>query len=116
MNNLEKNKRIIESLKSNPELFNELTITGNILVFRNLTINLNNVDLELIMKDMPDITPDSLFNALSNIKTNANNIANWEIVKQENPDMKKIAIFNNHNLNLDKQEEFINIRTSKDFI
>ena len=112
MNNLEKNKRIIESLKSNPELFNELTITGNILVFRNLTINLNNVDLELIMKDMPDITPDSLFNALSNIKTNANNIANWEIVKQENPDMKRITIFNNHNLNLDNQEEFINIRTS----
>ena len=112
MNNFEKNKNIIETIKNCSELFKDLQIIGNNLVFRDLNINLNNIDLESLLKDIPEITPDSLFKALSSINSKEDNITKWEIVKKENPDMKKITIFDNHNIELNKQEEFINIRTN----
>ena len=112
MNYYEKNIRIIAKIKNGSEEFEDLEVKDNSLLYKGLVIDLKMVDLEQIIRNMSEITPDNFFNALSNINTNKDNIAKWEIVKNENPHMKNITIFNNHNLYLNKQEEFINIRTS----
>ncbi len=112
MNNFKKNKMIIETIKESSELFKDLQVLGNNLVFRDTTVDLNNVDIEAIINNIPEITPDNLYSALAQYKTKKNNASKWEIVKQENPSMKNVTIFNNHNLEYNKEEEFINIRTS----
>lgn len=113
MNNFDKNETIIQTLRRNSDQFYDLQIVGTNLLFRGAIIDLNKIDLETIIRDIDgEITPDKLFKALENTKEEKDNVNKWEIIKKENPDMKSITIFYNHNLELNKQEEFINIKTS----
>ena len=68
MNNFDKNKIIIQTL-SNSNQFADLQIVGTNLLFRDVTIDLNKIDLETIIRDIDEkLTPDNLFKALENTK------------------------------------------------
>ena len=114
MNLITKNKIVIETLiKNNNEFATELKINdNNTLSFRDLTIDLSSLDLEVVLKSLNSIDPNSLYTALSEAIVKEDNEKKWQIIKQENPNMKSITIFKKHNLKYNTYEEFINIRTS----
>ena len=109
MNILEKNLEIIKRLKESSPEFNNLQVSGNILIYNNQSFNLNEIDLETVL---PNILPDVSASTLSD-DTNKKDIEKqWEVIKKSDPNMKDITIFLNHRIDLNKDEEFINIRTS----
>ena len=67
MNLITKNKIVIETLiKNNNEFATELKINdNNTLSFRDLTIDLSSLDLEVVLKSLNSIDPNSLYTALS---------------------------------------------------
>lgn len=114
MNIIQKNKIVIETLiQEHNEFATELKINdNNTLSFRNLTIDLASLDLEVVLNSLNSIDLNSLHTALSRAIVKEDNEKKWEIIKQENPNMKSITIFKKHNLKYNTYEEFINIRTS----
>ena len=110
MNTYEKNLEIIKKrLKESSPEFNNLQISGNMLIYNNQSFNLNEIDLETVL---PNILPNISASALSD-DTNKKDIEKqWEVIKKSDPNMKDITIFLNHRIDLNKDEEFINIRTS----
>jgi len=114
MNIIQKNKIVIETLiQEHNEFATELKINdNNTLSFRNLTIDLASLDLEVILNSLNSIDLNSLYTALSGAIVKEDNEKKWEMIKQENPNMKSITIFKKHNLKYNTYEEFINIRTS----
>ena len=114
MNIIQKNKIVIETLiQEHNEFATELKINdNNTLSFRNLTIDLASLDLEVVLNSLNSIDLNSLYTALSGAIVKEDNEKKWEMIKQENPNMKSITIFKKHNLKYNTYEEFINIRTS----
>lgn len=114
MNLITKNKIVIETLiKNNNEFATELKINdNNTLSCGDLTIDLASIDLEVVLSSLNSIDLNSLKTALSGAIVKEDNEKKWEMVKQENPNMKSITIFKKHNLKYNTYEEFINIRTS----
>ena len=114
MNIIQKNKIVIETLiQEHNEFATELKINdNNTLSFRDLTIDLASLDLEVVLSSLNSIDLNSLYTALSGAIVKEDNEKKWEMVKQENPNMKSITIFKKHNLKYNTYEEFINIRTS----
>lgn len=114
MNIIQKNKIVIETLiQEHNEFATELKINdNNTLSFRNLTIDLASLDLEVVLNSLNSIDLNSLHTALSRAIVKEDNEKKWEMIKQENPNMKSITIFKKHNLKYNTYEEFINIRTS----
>ena len=114
MNIIQKNKIVIETLiQEHNEFATELKINdNNTLSFGNLTIDLASIDLEVVLSSLNRIDLNSLKTALSGAIVKEDNEKKWEMVKQENPNMKSITIFKKHNLKYNTYEEFINIRTS----
>lgn len=114
MNIIQKNKIVIETLiQEHNEFATELKINdNNTLSFRNLTIDLASLDLEVVLNSLNSIDLKSLYTALSGAIVKEDNEKKWEMIKQENPNMKSITIFKKHNLEYNTYEEFFNIRTS----
>lgn len=114
MNIIQKNKIVIETLiQEHNEFATELKINdNNTLSCGDLTIDLASIDLEVVLSSLNRIDLNSLKTALSGAIVKEDNEKKWEMVKQENPNMKSITIFKKHNLKYNTYEEFINIRTS----
>lgn len=114
MNIIQKNKIVIETLiQKHNDFATELKINdNNTLSFGDLTIDLASLDLEVVLSSLNRIDSNSLHTALSEAIIKEDNEKKWEMVKQENPNMKSITIFKKHNLKYNTYEEFINIRTS----
>ena len=114
MNIIQKNKIVIETLiQEHNEFATELKINdNNTLSFRDLTIDLASLDLKVVLSSLNSIDLNSLYTALSGAIVKEDNEKKWEMVKQENPNMKSITIFKKHNLKYNTYEEFFNIRTS----
>ena len=114
MNIIQKNKIVIETLiQEHNEFATELKINdNNTLSCGDLTIDLASLDLEVVLSSLNRIDLNSLKTALSGAIVKEDNEKKWEMVKQENPNMKSITIFKKHNLKYNTYEEFINIRTS----
>ena len=114
MNIIQKNKIVIETLiQEHNDFATELKINdNNTLSCGDLTIDLASIDLEVVLSSLNRIDLNSLKTALSGAIVKEDNEKKWEMVKQENPNMKSITIFKKHNLKYNTYEEFINIRTS----
>ena len=114
MNIIQKNKIVIETLiQEHNEFATELKINdNNTLSFRDLTIDLASLDLKVVLSSLNSIDLNSLYTALSGAIVKEDNEKKWEMVKQENPNMKSITIFKKHNLKYNTYEEFFNIRTN----
>ena len=114
MNIIQKNKIVIETLiQEHNDFATELKINdNNTLSCGDLTIDLASIDLEVVLNSLNSIDLNSLYTALSGAIVKEDNEKKWEMVKQENPNMKSITIFKKHNLKYNTYEEFINIRTS----
>lgn len=120
MNNIDKNKIIINSLLQNFNNISEMRIEGNNLIYRDRSIDISNFDLERILTkeyvmSLQNKTEEEIFDNIYNQVVSLEKVSNkdkLEVIKKENPIMDNITIFTRDDLETHKKEEFINIRLS----